>query len=108
MSTGHLTTTQPDLFSFSEHGLQAQFERFHQANPHVYRELVRLARRWRDAGHRKCGIKLLFEVLRWELGLRTTEEEPRLNNNWTSRYARLIEAQEPDLEGFFELRELKA
>ena len=29
----------------------------------------------------------------------------KLNNNFTAHYARLLMAQEPDLEGFFETRE---
>ena len=52
---------------------------------------------------------MLFEVLRWEWiirGLPDTAEEFKLNNNYTSRYARLIMESEPGLEGVFETRRL--
>ncbi len=52
-----------------------------------------------------------FEVLRWEwtiAGLPDDAEEWKLNNNYTSRYARLIMDENPLLVGLFELRELKA
>jgi len=46
-------------------------------------------------------------VLRWERAMKTTDQtEWKLNNNYTSRYARLIMEQEPDLEGFFVTRGL--
>jgi len=88
--------------------LQERFERFHEANPHVYIALVRLARQARSRGRRKIGMKMLFEVLRWNYRLQTDGEEFKLCNSYTSRYSRLIEAQEPDLAGLFEKRELLA
>lgn len=90
-----------------ERNLQEQFERFHQQNPHVYAELCRLARRLARAGASRVGMKMLFEVLRYRHTLATRGGDGvKLNNNMTSRYARLISAQEPDLDGLFETREL--
>ena len=84
----------------------AQFLTFHEANPHVYRELVAMARRLRDQGHAHYSIKGLYEALRYAWSLRTRGDVVKLNNNHTSRYARLIMAQEPDLKGFFQTREM--
>jgi hypothetical protein len=84
------------------------FTAFHEANGWVYDALVTLARRWTATGRTRIGIKALFEVLRWEWSLATTGDTFRLNNSWTSRYARLIAAQEPDLADVFETRELRA
>ena len=73
----------------------------------MYDSLVTLARRWRTAGHAKCGIGMLFELIRWEHGLNVVDDDGfRLNNNYRSRYARLIMANEPDLDGFFDTRVL--
>jgi hypothetical protein len=49
-------------------------------------------------------------VLRWEWQGATTDPnaEWKLNNNYRSRFARLIMDNEPDLAGVFETRELKA
>jgi hypothetical protein len=89
-----------------EKTIREAFLRFHHDNPHVYRELVTLARRARRAGADRIGIGMLFEVLRWRHTLRTGGDDFKLNNNYRSYYARLIMAHEADLEGVFELRRL--
>ena len=86
--------------------IREAFLRFHSENPHVYAELVLLARRARRAGSQRIGIKMLFEVLRWRHTLRTGGDDFKLNNNYHSYYSRLIMTQEPDLRGVFELRRL--
>lgn len=82
-----------------------RFERFNAANPHVYRELVRLARALKVRGFRTAGMKALFEQLRWQWAMQTQGERYHLNNSYTSYYARLIMERETDLEGFFRTRE---
>ncbi len=87
---------------------QARFDTFHQANPHVYVELVRLAREAKDRGKR-VGIRMLWEILRWNLTvIHDAADDFKLNDHYHSRYARLIMKQEADLTGSFELRELKS
>jgi hypothetical protein len=86
--------------------IEQAFEKFHAANPQIYRELVARARRAHDAGARRIGIGMLFEILRWRHILRTGGDEFKLNNNYRSYYARLIMLREPDLEGIFETRRL--
>jgi len=90
---------------------QERFERFHNAHPNVYEELVRLCRIWRSRGRDLWSITGAYEVLRWErhlLGLPDQHEEYKLNNNYCAYYARLIMRQEPDLVGIFNLRELRS
>jgi hypothetical protein len=84
--------------------ISARFAEFHRENPRVYDELVRLARRGRQAGRTKMGINQLFEVLRWNVSLTTRGEDFKLNNNYAPHYARLIMDRERDLAGIFELR----
>ena len=88
--------------------LQADFQRFHAENPHVYSHLERLAFKLRNRGVQRWGVKALWEVLRYELALNTAEPVStyRLNNNFTAYYARLLMERNPeDLAGFFETRE---
>ena len=84
------------------------FENFHAAHPEVYNKLVAMTRRAKAAGRDRIGMKMLFEVLRWEhtVGPRG-DDEFKLNNVLTSRYARKIMDLEPDLEGMFETRALQ-
>lgn len=91
--------------------IQTRFLAFHVAHPEVYRELVRLARRWQRQGNTHGGIKMFWEVLRWERGIylqRDYTEAYKLNNNYPSRYARLIAERHPDLRDLFTMRGLRA
>jgi len=103
-------TTQLPLFEEPTSKIQRSFLKFHGENPNVYDELVRLARAAVCKGKRKVGIKMLWEVLRWNVWLETTDDgsEFKLCNNYPSRYARLIMKQEKDLAGVFDLRELRS
>jgi hypothetical protein len=96
------------LFHDAVDGLDPDFLRFHDENPAVYALLVRLAYEAKDAGMRTLGIKALYERARWDFNLDTTSTSPKLNNNYTSQYARLIMAREPRLDGLFNLRERRA
>jgi len=90
-----------------ESRLDRAFAKFHAENPGVYRKLVVLARDLRQRGHRRLGIGMLFEVLRWQHYLETVDVSGyKLNNNHRSRYARLIMDTERDLGDIFALREL--
>lgn len=86
------------------------FAEFHRANPWVYDTLVELARDLVNRGRKRVGIGMLFEVLRWHYQRNTTDPAAdfKLNNNYRSRYARLIMAAEPDLRRAFETRRLRA
>lgn len=87
--------------------ISEDFQIFHEHNRGVYDFIVRQARSLKDIGHRKVGIGMLWEVLRWSR-MQTTGEDYKLNNNFRSRYARLIMEQEPDLRGIFDIRELRS
>lgn len=94
---------------FDEQTIQAAFAQFHAENPRVYDLLCRFTRELRAAGYEHGGIGMIWERMRWEVYTGTKDEAGfKLNNNFRSRYARLIHRQEPDLDGFFETRELRA
>lgn len=84
--------------------LDQQFAAFHRENPDVYNRLRELAIDLRSRGHAKGSIAMLFEVLRWEHALATTDPDFKLNNNYRAFYARLLMDHEPRLRGFFETR----
>lgn len=89
--------------------IDERFRDFHAANPDVYDGLVRLARAGKARGAKKLGIEQLYAVLRWETFMRTSRDSGfKLNDHFTSRYARLIMEQEPDLAGIFEIRRLRS
>jgi len=90
-------------------GIQGRFEAFDREHPEIYRALVRLARSNVRMGLERFSIDYLFHILRWRTLRRSRgAEDFRLNDHFTSRYARLIERREPDLRGCFSLRGLRA
>ncbi|GAA3371164.1 hypothetical protein GCM10020367_20720 [Streptomyces sannanensis] len=88
--------------------IQAQFEAFHHLNPWVLRHLESLTRDAIAKGFTRIGIGMLFELLRYRYGEATRGDEFRLNNNYRSRYVRLIVDRHPEWSGLFELRALRA
>lgn len=97
-------TVQPTVSR--EATIQERFEAFHASNPRVYRALRELALAMVRAGVRHYGIKGLVEKVRWEFTMQTQGQPFKICNSYTSRYARLLVRNEPELEGFFELRKL--
>jgi hypothetical protein len=100
------TAEPPILVPVGPGTIAEAFDRFHSANPWVYDALVKLARDLRRRGRDRVGIGMLFEVLRWQWFMTTTDaaSDFKLNNNYRSRYARLIMDREPDLADMFSTR----
>lgn len=92
--------------------ISERFELFHAANPHIYEKLREFALQMRFARkkkRRKYGIKALFERVRWHYEFEVnSDEEFKLNNDFTALYARKLMEREPDLAGFFETRRRRA
>lgn len=91
--------------------IEEDFWNFHETNPHVYEKLVELAREFRSVNPgSRVGMKTLWENLRWHYMMSTNGayEDFKLNNNYTAHYARKLMEDNGDLEGLFELRELRA
>lgn len=85
-----------------------RFDAFHAANPWVADVLEQMTTARLAAGNRKVGVGMLFEVLRWQAGFVTVGDDFRLNNNYRSRYARLLIDRHPEWADVFETRELRA
>lgn len=100
---------QPDRKRFTT--IQARFEEFDRLNPQVRAKLVEMARELVRNGHKKIGMAMLYEVLRWHylkaIGPVTADSSGyKLNDNYTSRYARKIMETCDDLKAVFETRTL--
>lgn len=90
--------------------IQQRFELFREANPWVEEALSRLALDLHARGRGRIGMKMLVEVVRWDY-TRTTSDPTssfRINNDFTSRYARILIERHPELGEAFETRELRA
>ncbi|UUU31946.1 hypothetical protein JIX56_19695 [Streptomyces sp. CA-210063] len=92
----------------ADQSIQERFEAFHDLNPWVFRALERMTADCADKGFKQLGIGMLFEVLRWRYGQATEGDPFRLNNNFRSRYVRLLIEQHPEWSRLFELRALRS
>lgn len=111
MSSTEILTLFGETFEPPDRELTAEekFSVFHVSNPHVYRELVKLTASAHARGRKKIGIKMLFEILRWNYYMATDDpnSEFKINNNYAPFYARLIMSEQPEFDGIFELREMR-
>jgi len=101
---------QQAAFWDDDRTIEEAFRDFHARNPGVLRELVAMTRRAKERGRTKIGMGMLFEVLRWNRiveGLPDETEDFKLNNNYRSRYARMVMHRYPDLDGMFDLRRIR-
>lgn len=94
--------------SLLETKAQLRFEEYHRENPQILKALIRLTDQAVARGHNRISIELIYNVLRWETMISTIGDEYKLNNNYKSRYARMIEEVRPDLKGIFNMRELRS
>lgn len=83
------------------------FAEFHKANPWVVRELEKIAWEMLQHGRKKIGIQACVEIFRWETRRHTISNDFKLNNNFCSRYARMILDRNPHWGQVFELRRIK-
>ncbi len=79
------------------------FTEFDNRCPQVYAELLRLARQAKAAGFKKFGIRTIWEAMRWNFALERRGLY-RFNDHMTAAFARKLMAENPELDGFFELR----
>jgi hypothetical protein len=95
--------------------IEERFRAFHAANPAVYACLLKLTRERFLRGTGRHGLKAMWEQLRYRIatgniGILSVQERPDLfkfNNNYTSRYVRLLVDEYPAYRGLFELRHLR-
>lgn len=102
-------STQPPTDEDRLGRIEAAFRKFHTDNPHVADKLEKMAAEWFASGHDHVAIKMLWEALRWQEGIRVAAVDTfRLNNNYTARYARLLIERRPEWASRIKTRELRA
>ena len=92
-----------------ESKLQQRFNLYHQKYPHVFSLFKKFAKDTKSRGRKYFGAKAIMERVRWSVNFETNEyDEFKINNNYTSRYVRLLERDDSSFKGFFKKRELRA
>lgn len=90
--------------------IQEQFERFHALHPEIYAEFRQIALKLLQHGRSHYGSKAILEVIRYHRALSGKGETElfKINNNYSSRYARKLMEEDERFDHFFELRELRS
>lgn len=89
--------------------IQHKFEEFHKDNPNVFRLFRRYSRMAKDAGSTQYSAKAIFERVRWHVNIATRSKDAfKLNNNYTSRYARMLADTDSSFTDFFVNRKLRS
>ena len=99
-----------DLFAkdFSSTRGQQIYDRWkawHEANPRFWNLFVKFTFDLINAGHQHGSADMICHRIRWESALELNSREPvRVNNDYTSLWARLFAAQHPQHSEFFRRR----
>jgi len=90
-----------------ENELDKKFRQYHFEHPEVFKFFAQFALQLKHKGFKHFGAKAIMERIRWEVALQTGRDGFKINNNYTSRYARLLEQKLPMFRGFFRKRALQ-
>lgn len=92
------------LFSHYPPVLLRRFKIYHSQNPHIYEEFEKLAFEMKATGRRKYSSKMIINVLRWRMDLKTIHTDFKISDCFQSIYGRLFVYNNPDFIDFFEFR----
>jgi hypothetical protein len=83
------------------------FNLYHKENPIIWEQFKLTTLEAIKKGFKNYGSKGIFEIIRWNQEGEIKEDGFKLNNNFTSDYARKFMEEYPEHKGFFRLRILK-
>jgi hypothetical protein len=108
----------PDLFSLAptaqvepadrDLSIDERFAIFHAANPAVYAAFRRHAETLLNAGRKRYSADGILHRVRWDMDIQTTGDTYKLNDHYSSRYARKMAAEDRRFAEFFEFRTLRS
>lgn len=83
-----------------------KFKLFHKNNPTIYSLFKRYSLEAKRSGLTKYSIRAIADRIRWHINVETIrdlgyEGQFKLSNNHLYFYSRLLEMDEPELDGFF-------
>ena len=97
----------------TKRSIQEAFERYDQKNPKIYelfkKFALQIVEKRRNRPNKKTSAKLIINRIRWEIYVETiTEDGYRINDAWSSRYARKFVNEFPQYEEVFNFRMLRS
>lgn len=87
--------------------IRESFEKFNKDNPLVYDTFRQMALKAINSGRTKLSSKMIVNVIRWEVYLETNDANFKINDSFTSYYARHFIAEFPQHVDKFATRKLR-
>jgi hypothetical protein len=88
--------------------LDEKFFEYHHKNPHIYYLFEKFAREIKRSGQARYSMRTIMHRVRWHIDVDTIgENQFKMNNDYSSRFARLLVRLNPEFAGFFRMRKLK-
>lgn len=88
------------------------FQKFHESHPEVYELIKKLAYDVLRSGVKRYGIRDILGHIRWHFNFDKPQdfsgEQFKINNNYMSRYVRLLVKEFPVFETMFSTRMLRS
>lgn len=98
----------PLMFPGADPELIDKFERFHNRNPAIYEAFDHFTREAKASGKEKFSHWLIANRIRWLTEIETQGSAFKVSNDFIALYARMFVALNPDFDGFFEFKKMKA
>jgi hypothetical protein len=96
------------LFGTTDPKLIAKWKRYHENNPWVYAEFLKVARELRADGFGECSAWLIINQIRWIVARKTKGDTFKISNDYVAIYARMAIWHFPDeFEHFFTIKKMK-
>lgn len=87
--------------------IQQRFDEFDTAHPEVFDLFKQFAAELRRAGRTHYSADSILHRIRWHCDVNQQRDETwKINDHFSSRYARKLIAEDESFQGFFELRNL--
>ena len=81
-----------------------QFLNYHKENPNVYKLFTKYTSKLYESGITRYSSKAIFERIRWHIAIATKGDAYKMNNNYTSCYARMLQNEDARFATFFATR----
>lgn len=94
--------------SMNGKSIDIAFAEFHKKNPLVWKTFEAECFKAIRAGKVKISAKQLIGYIRWHVSLQTTDEKFKINDAFTSRYARMFANKNKRYQYMFEYRDLRS
>ncbi len=83
------------------------FKLFNEANPHIYNAFEAQALKAINKGRKKISAKLIINWIRWNVYLKSTDQDFKINDAFQSYYAREFVRRNPEHIDVFNFRKLR-